>query len=109
MATLAKKLQPIKFAKEKVEAFVRDWWNEQEQARNRRGNPFADAKTKIGTVFAIQPQLSSLEAVAILTKLKPLLGFEPPKAVIKKGGYRDLEDCVSDFLPRLERLFDKKR
>jgi hypothetical protein len=108
MALPAKRPLPGKFPKKESEKFLRDWWREQEQATIRRGNPFADAKAKSGTVFAIQPQLSSLEAVAILTALKNVVGFEPSKSVIKKGGYKDVEDLVSDFMPRLEKQFDKK-
>jgi hypothetical protein len=97
------------FPKERLEKELRNWWNEQEQARNRRGNPFADANAIGGTVFAIQPQVSSQEAVALLTRLTPLLGFEPSKSAIKKGGYSDVEEMVADFLPRVEKQFNKKQ
>jgi hypothetical protein len=109
MALPAKRPLPATFPKTETEKFVRKWWREQEQARIRRGNPFADAKAKSGTVFAVQPELSSLEAVAILTQLNTVLGFEPSKSAIKKGGYSNIEDMVSDFLPRLEKQFDKKQ
>lgn len=109
MALPAKKSLPNKFPIKETETFVREWWHEQEQARIRRGNPFADAKSKGGTVFAVQPQLSSLEAVAILTRLNSVLGFEPSKSTIKKGGYKDIEEMVSDFLPHLEKQFNKKQ
>jgi hypothetical protein len=109
MAAPAKKIVPVAFPRKEVEEFVRGWWREQMEARIRRGNPFADAKTKNGTVFCIQPELTSQEAVAILTRLTRLLVFEPSKSVIKKGGYNGLEDFVSDLLPNLEKQFAKKR
>jgi hypothetical protein len=109
MATPAKKILPNVFPRTEVEKFVRGWWRDQTEARLRRGNPFADANAKNGTVFCIQPELTSHEAVAILTRLKELLGFEPSKSVIKKGGYNGLEDFVSDLLPRLEKQFTNKQ
>jgi hypothetical protein len=109
MATLAKRILPAVFPRTEVEKFVRGWWREQTEARLRRGNPFADASAKNGTVFCIQPELTSHEAVAILTRLAEVLGYEPSKSVIKKGGYNGLENFVSDILPRLEKQFIKKQ
>ena len=97
------------FPKRKVEDALRQWWREQEETSQRHGNPFSDAKIKKdGTVFEIQPQVSSQEAVCVLIDLEPLLGFEPSKSVIKRGGYKSCEEFVSETTSRVEKEFLKR-
>jgi len=91
-----------------VETTLRTWWKEQEGSSARYGDPFADAHAKGGTVFDIQPKVSSQEAVTVLLKLEKLLGYEPPTSVIKRGGYKTCDEFVQDLTTRVSEGYSKK-
>ncbi len=67
-----------------------------------------DAATKSGTVFGIQPQVSSQEAVTVLIELKAILGYEPSSNVIKRGGYKSRDEFVRDLTTAVEQEHLKK-
>lgn len=58
-----------------------------------------------GTVFDIQPEMSSTKAVRVLLDLTNTIGFEPTKKVIKKGGYHSKEEFVRELSDRVEQAF----
>ena len=62
-----------------------------------------------GTVFALQPALSSQQAVGVLVSLKSILGYRPSKNVIKKGGYASKADFLTITSTELEKEFLKKQ
>ena len=98
-----------RFPKTEVENALRAWWKEQESASARYGDPFADARTSTdGTVFDIQPRVSSQEAVTVLIRLKNVLGYEPPTSVIKRGGYKTCDEFVQDLTARVNEGYSKK-
>jgi hypothetical protein len=100
---------PSRFPKTEVETALKEWWKEQESSSARYGDPFSDARTTTGgTVFDIQPKVSSQEAVTVLLKLKKVLGYEPPTSVIKRGGYKSRDEFVQDLTARVGDGYSKK-
>jgi hypothetical protein len=71
----------------------------------RRPRLPSEAEKQGGTVFDIQPEMASTKAVRVLLDLADILGFEPPKKVIKKGGYRDHDEFVKELSDRIEKAF----
>lgn len=81
------------------------WYDAETHSALRRPSAPAESRLKGGTVFDIQPEMSSTKAVRVLLDLNGLLGFEPSKRVIKKGGYRGKEEFVTELSNRLEQEF----
>src|ERR1700722_14658315 len=101
---------PARLPRNEVETILRNWWKAQQDFSASYGDPFSDAQNKgSGTVFDIQPKLSSQEAVTVLIKLKEVLGYEPPTSVIKRGGYKASEEFVQDLTTRVNEGYSKKR
>lgn len=96
------------FVRARVEAALARWWEKQERASARHGNPFSDARTKGGNVFDIQPQVSSQEAVTVLIELETELGYEPSTTVIKRGGYKSKVEFVRDLATSIGEEFLRK-
>jgi hypothetical protein len=99
---------PGRFPKLDVETALKSWWKEQEGSSARYGDPFSDARTNGGTVFDIQPNVSSQEAVTVLLRLEKVLGYEPPTSVIKRGGYKTCDEFVQDLTARVSEGHSKK-
>lgn len=98
-----------RFPKAEVESILKDCWKEQEDSSAHYKDPFSDAhESGDGTVFDIQPKLSSQEAVTVLIKLKNVLGYEPPTSVIKRGGYKTCEEFVQELTARVNEWYLKK-
>lgn len=100
---------PRRFPRKEVETALRNWWEEQLASSARYGDPFSDARTKGGTVFDIQPKVSSQEAVTVLLKLEKVLGYEPPTSVIKRGGYKTCDELVQDLTARVSEHYSKRQ
>lgn len=110
MGLPARKLSsPQQFPKNRVAEGLEKWWQAQQSGTARRGNPFSDARAKGGTVFDIQPQVSSQEAVAVLLELQPVLGYEPSTSVIKRGGYKNRDEFVRELTASVGEDFTKKQ
>jgi hypothetical protein len=92
------------FRKNEFEKILRDWYT----AKAR--SPLKRKKSKIGgTVFDLQPEISSQETTQIVVEVEPLMGFRVKTGmIIKQGGYRNIEEFVSYTMPRLEKLFNAK-
>ena len=57
-----------------------------------------------------EPVLDSLRMVSVVCTLEDLFEFElPPEKLVRKGGYRGVEEGVADMTNRLIRLFGKHR
>ncbi len=94
------------FPKAKVEQYLRAWWQGKIASPLRRRA--ADPRKAGGTVFDIQPEVSSIEAVEVCLEVEPLMGFELKSSrVIRRGGYQNCDDFVQHLLPRLEAEFSK--
>jgi hypothetical protein len=84
------------------------WYDAQMNSALRRPLAPEVARLKGGTVFDIQPEMSSSKAVRVLLDLSSLLGFEPSKKVIKRGGYRSKQEFVTELSNSLEQEFAKR-
>jgi hypothetical protein len=94
------------FPKAKIEEQLRAWWKRKVASPLRRRT--ADPKKAGGTVFDIQPEVSSVETVEVCLEVEPLMGFEIKSSrVIRRGGYRTCDDFIQHLLPRLEAEFNK--
>lgn len=49
------------------------------------------------------PRLDSMRCVSIIVSLEDLLGELPPEKLVRRGGYANEEDAVSDMADRVER------
>lgn len=96
----------IRFPKGEIEERLRDWWARKVARPLRRRTK--DPMKKGGTVFDVQPEVSSTEAVEVFIEIEPLLGFKiKGSRVVRRGGYRTCDDFVQHMLPRLETEFTK--
>jgi hypothetical protein len=89
------------FPKSKVERTLEKWYERQLKAPLRR-------KTE-GTVYGIQPEISSQEAVDVFLELEPIVGFEiKGSKMIKSGGYESCDELVKHLLPQIEARYTKQ-
>jgi hypothetical protein len=95
------------FDRRAVADLLNRWYDAQMNSALRRPRPPAEARQKGGTVFDIQPEMSSSKAVRVLLDLSGLMGFEPSRKMIKRGGYHSREEFVTELLRRLEEEFAK--
>ncbi len=93
------------FPKPQVSALLNSWYDAEMNSSLRRPRAPADARKKGGTVFDIQPEMSSTKAVNVLLDLAAILGFEPSKSVIKKGGYANKQEFVQGLTNCAEDAF----
>lgn len=108
MALLVKKPSlDIVFPRTEAEVALRSWWRANSSSTSRLRSK--DAREKGGTVFDIQPEVSSQDAVEVLLELETVIGFEPPTSMIKRGGYSNVNEFVEQLLPQLEKHFSKKK
>jgi acyl carrier protein len=55
-----------------------------------------------------EPVLDSLRMVTVVSTLEDMFDFPlPPEKVVRKGGYKDVDDGVDDMTKNLQRLWDK--
>lgn len=100
MATVAK--SKLSFPRAALEKYLGNWWDK------KKSSPFLERKTpeecreKGGKVWEILPELSSNQAVPVLLELESILGFEPSKDVIRRGGYRSRSEFISDMCSKIE-------
>ncbi len=90
------------FDRRRLADFLNRWYESQMATALRKPRPPEETKKHGGTVFDIQPEMSSTKAVPVLLELTDILGFEPSKDVIKKGGYRTKDEFVNELCSRIE-------
>ena len=57
-----------------------------------------------------QPVLDSLRMVTAIATIKDLFDFKlPPEKVVKKGGYRSVDEGVSDMTNRVREVWTKRQ
>ena len=95
--------------KSKVEQVLRSWWAKQMASPIRRP-PRSPAVTRKegGTVWDVQPELSSQQAVTVLADLEQILGFRPKTSEIRHGGYRGVDQFVRDLSANVESAFNQQ-
>jgi len=93
------------FPLEKLKTLLDAYWQTKMQSPLK-----PPAKVPVaGTVFALQPELSSQQAVAVLVSCKAVLGYRPSKDVIQKGGYLNKADFINGLLGELSKEFSNKQ
>ena len=90
------------FPPAQVESALAAWWDQRTASALNRRRPPEECRRLGGTVFDIQPTISSIEAVLAMLQLEALLGFELAKNVLPHGGYDSREQFVRDLTSRLE-------
>lgn len=84
------------------------WYDERMQTALRRPKSPEERKAEGGSVFDIQPELSSQQAVAVLLELEEILGYEPKKKVIRHGGYRSRSEFINGLSAKIEADFSDR-
>jgi len=93
------------FPTQKIMSLLSSWWDSKMHSRLK--TPMKGPVK--GTVFALQPEMSSQQAVGILVSCKTILGYRPSKDVIKKGGYANKAEFLDSLLKALEDKFAAKQ
>jgi hypothetical protein len=106
MTSKAGSSNPKKFPKAAVQKLLETWWNSKTQSPLKKPKPPGEAHSKGGTVFDIQPELSSQQAVGVLLDLTEALGYEPKKKVIRRGGYTSKNVFMDHLCNALEKDFN---
>ena len=92
------------FPKSAIEDKLRAWY------KRKKESPLAKKKTNPrktgGTVFDIQPEVSSQEAVQVFIEVEPLLGFKLKTKIVKLGGYGSCDEFVQHLLLGIEAQFN---
>ena len=86
---------------------LRDWWDN--EAGIGEDDPFAVTKPRAGTIFEVIPAIDSLAMVAGLLTIEIYVGFEISPSIIRRGGYQNFEDMVTDLLPKVRKLVVKRK
>lgn len=92
------------FPVQKLNAALENYWQSKMQSPLK-------SPTKVpvaGTVYALQPELSSQQAVAVLVSCKAILGYRPSKDAIRKGGYANKAEFINGLLDKMSAEFAKK-
>jgi hypothetical protein len=76
-----------------------------ETEANMRG--FAMPKQRAQAAATPVP-IDSLVAVAIVCAIEPVIGFSPPDATVRAGGYSSVQDALDHLLPRLHHQWQRK-
>lgn len=93
------------FPKEKLNALLSTFWDTKIQSPLKKPSPIQAANT----VFALQPELSSQQAVGILVSCVTLLGHRPSVNVIEKGGYVNKVAFVSGLLAKIASEYSERQ
>jgi hypothetical protein len=102
MAALPKvKELPVRFPQGEIETALTNWWAK--EVDEKLDDPF-----KKGSIYELLPPLDSLRVVQSLLTIEAIIGLPVPEKLVKPGGYKSREEMLSDLLPKLRHLFEKK-
>lgn len=96
------------FPKQALEKVLGSWWDKRTASPLLRRKAPDECRKTGGTVFDIQPELSSNQAIPVLLDLEKVLGFEPSKDVIRRGGYKDRTHFIQDMTSQIEAEFNQR-
>ncbi len=96
------------FDRGRLSEFLGTWYDKEMSTALRKPRAPSELQKQGGTVFDVQPEMGSTKAVRVLLQLKDILGFEPTKEVVKKGGYANKSDFVDSMTGRIEEAFKKR-
>lgn len=94
------------FPSREISSTLRNWWDNEVDFEKSLGDPFGDPNKKGGTVFDLQPEVSSLQAVKVLLELEEIVGFELPDGMVKQGGYSTKEEFVRHLSGQVQTKWD---
>jgi hypothetical protein len=79
------------------------WWD------SKTTSPLAAPKPKHdGTILDLQPEMTSQQAVIVLLDCEAVLGYQPSKKVIKRGGYVSRAEFLQTLLSKIRAEWDAK-
>lgn len=94
------------YSEEALSADLRSWWDGEVGGKD---DPFADPKSAAsGTIFDVLPAIDSLGCVNGLLTIEKHVGFELPSRILRRGGYSSFEDMVSDLLPKVRAMLERR-
>jgi hypothetical protein len=91
------------FNEKQLIAELQTWWDDQIAL----DDPFSEPKAASGTIFDALPMVDSLATVSALLMVAKHVPFRVTPKIIKKGGYTDFDDLVTDMMPKLKELSQK--
>lgn len=95
------------YSEKALAADLRTWWDGEVCGED---DPFADSKPAAsGTIFDVLPAIDSLGCVNGLLTIEKHVGFEVPSRILRRGGYSSLEDMVSDLLPKVRSMVERRQ
>src|SRR5438270_9894269 len=97
------------FPRAQVEAALTAWWDQRTRSALAQRRPPEECRRLGGTVFDIQPAISSVEAALAVLQLEPLFSFQLSKNLIPRDGHNDREEFVRDVISRLETVYAKRK
>jgi len=97
------------FDRARLTDFLSSWYDKQMSTALRKPRSPADVQKQGGDVFDIQPEMASTKAVRVLLEVKDIVGFEPSKEVVKKGGYGNKTDFVNGLTASIEEVWKTKQ
>ena len=101
------KIPKSPFDRKRVEQYLDNWYESEMRTALRRPIASSEAAKQGCSIFDIQPEMASTKAVRVLLDLTDIIGFEPSKEVIKKGGYRSKAEFVKELAGRIEEAVQK--
>jgi hypothetical protein len=101
MATTTK-IEITGFLVSRVETTLGNWYDERMKTALRTPKSPDERRSSGGSPWDIQPELSSQQAVAVLLDLEEILGYEPKKKVIRRGGYSSRGQFIKELSARIE-------
>jgi hypothetical protein len=78
------------------------WWDDVLNSSTRKRQDRRLVGEFGGTVFDIQPAVSSTQAIGALVALEPLLGFKASTDVLRREGYDSRTKFVNELCSRLK-------
>lgn len=108
--SLPSKKQPSSlYPQTRVTQYIRDWWDREQRDLAKVADPDEGMQTGHGTVFDLVPLISSQRAVDLVLDLEPVLGYEIPDSVIKRGGYHSCDEMVEHLNGKLAYLHSQEQ
>ena len=93
----------VLFPTVELQNVLEKWWD------SKTSSPLAAPKPELGgTIFDLQPEVTSQQAVIVLLDCESVLGYQPSKKAIKRGGYGNRAEFLQTLLSKLRAEWDAK-
>ena len=107
MGLALKKQSNQPYPRERIRCALRDWWAREQEELQKIDDPVEELQPNSGTVFDLVPLVSSHHAVEAVLDLEPIVGYEIPDSVIKRGGYHSCEEMVEHLDAKIATFHSK--